>query len=57
MLIGLLNHRPSTTHLKLLADIGYVPFHGIQRHVKLVGDLTIAMPKSHELQHLTLTSG
>jgi len=49
MLIGPLNHRSSTMHLKLLADVGYVPFHGIQRHVKLVGDLTVAMPKSHAL--------
>jgi hypothetical protein len=56
MLIGPLNHRPSTMHLKFLANVGYMPFHGIQCHVQLARDLTVAMPKRHELQHLTLTS-
>ena len=57
MIMSLLNHCTPTTHLKLFEDIGHVSLYGIQRHVKLVGDLTVAIPKGHELQYLTLTSG
>jgi len=54
--MGLLNHCTPTMHLKFFEGVGDVPFHGIQRHVKLVGYLTVAVPQSNELQHLTLTS-
>jgi hypothetical protein len=56
MLMSLLNHCAPTMHLKLFEDVGDVALYGIQRHVKLVGDLTVAVPTSYELQYLTLTS-